>query len=132
VAISLDEVNFTPYVARTVNGTSWTYAKLPSTDYAAVAGQVSCPAVKLCLSVGGGFEGEVVGAGVIRSTDGGQTWTAEPVPGGANVVPAAIACQSNTDSCEVVGGYRTNTYPLSDLSAASTTDGGTTWDAQLP
>ena len=50
---------------------------------------------------------------------------------GAKGVQSAISCQSES-ACEVVGGYRTNTYPASYVSASSTASSAASWHAQLP
>jgi hypothetical protein len=117
-------------VARTVNGGSWTHVELPDNN-AIAAGNVTCPTTAECFAVGRVSQGLATGGGVLRSTDFGLNWTHEPIPGGANGLPLAIACQSSSH-CEVVGGYKSNTPPFADLSAASTTNAGADWHTQLP
>jgi photosystem II stability/assembly factor-like uncharacterized protein len=125
-----DDGNGNSYVARTVNGTEWSYGRLSAEDNAAVSG-VSCPTTQVCVAVGSGTEPPLIGAAVIRSDNGGESWTSEPVPNGADGLPSAIACHSASE-CELVGAYQPVRYKTEYVSTASTTNGGSRWSIQLP
>jgi photosystem II stability/assembly factor-like uncharacterized protein len=79
---------------------------------------VSCPTTSECVAVGAGGQSDCQGL-VEVSTDGGTTFTDEPVPTGTPVLKA-VSC-ADTSHCEAVGG---STVLVS-------TDGGTTWTAEF-
>ena len=125
-----DDDNGNGYVARTVNGADWSYGRFSAQDNPAVTG-VSCPTKEVCVAVGSGTEPPIIGAAVIRSDNGAESWTSDPVPNGAAGLPWAIACHSASE-CELVGGYQPVPDKPEYASAASTDDTGGKWSIQLP
>ncbi len=88
---------------------------------------VSCPSVMTCFAVGEAFPPSSQATGVIFSTsDGGQTWTQQPLPYAGLVRLNAIACPSST-TCFILGEIA-GTYGTGVVSV--TTDGGASWSTQ--
>jgi photosystem II stability/assembly factor-like uncharacterized protein len=101
-------------------GTTWTKQSVPPN--VSFLSAVACPTVKTCVAVGsksvhGGHK--QVGV-VIRTHNGGATWTIQRIPPGLNDL-SGISCPSVSD-CEAVGD--------GDLTALGTTDGGAAWTPQ--
>jgi photosystem II stability/assembly factor-like uncharacterized protein len=95
-------------------GVSWKMQP-PPTDKTTLLG-VTCPSAILCLSTGaavnptaGPYSGEI-----LRSTDGGSTWSADPLPP-RTMAMADVICPSATRCMAVGGGILTSA------------DGGKSW-----
>ena len=106
------------------SGSTWNSESLPFGDNALTS--VNCPSISVCLAVGGpDSDSDINGGGVVLlSSDGGSTWTSEPVPVSVGTL-YGIACMSTSD-CLAVGYYNSG---LSSF-ILSTTNGGTTWTSQ--
>jgi photosystem II stability/assembly factor-like uncharacterized protein len=78
---------------------------------------ISCPSTSTCVAVGAAGPSDSTGL-VEVSTDGGQTFTDEPVPAGTPELNA-VSCV-DVLHCTAVGGS----------TVLVTTDGGTTWTSQ--
>ena len=103
----------TSVVASSDGGETWQWvAAIPN---ATLTG-LSCPSASVCEAVG------LVNSrpGIYRTTDGGTTWSAQPVPAGMTSL-SGVSCAS-TSVCEAVGS--------GSADVIGTTDGGATWSAQ--
>jgi len=102
-------------VATTPNGGhTWKRRHIPAgfTDLAGVA----CPTALVCEAVGQGP------TAVIGTTDGGVTWTTQPIPGSMFIV--GVSCP-RPQRCEAVGQDSNG-----DFAAFGTVDAGQTWTQQ--
>jgi photosystem II stability/assembly factor-like uncharacterized protein len=104
-----------PRMMRTTDGgTSWSSVGLPTS---AGIESVSCPSASFCVAVGDA---------VLVSEDGGATWTARNVDGGAEGLNS-VACASPT-YCVAVGPNPAGlSQPAASAFAIVTKDGGSTW-----
>lgn len=100
-----------------VRATAWTAHHLPSGPSSLSA--VTCPTAARCVAVGTGT--------VLRSADGGVTWSAALVPPPPAVLLDAVACPSAT-TCLAGGAVLTETGGDAAVLYRST-DGGVTWQA---
>ncbi len=95
-------------------GTPEAVSTAPTAAFDGYLQAVSCPTAKVCVAVGAGGTDDSTGL-VEASTDGGKTFTDEPIP--TNTPPLeAVTCPSS-DECLAVGG---------DI-VLSTRNGGSTW-----
>jgi photosystem II stability/assembly factor-like uncharacterized protein len=96
---------------------------------------VSCADAQTCAAVGTVFtrkptpeDPTAYTALNLRTTDGGATWTQQPV--GSTTWLESVSC-TDTNTCTVVGGYWRSTFQtVGDGYILRTTDGGTTWTTQ--
>jgi photosystem II stability/assembly factor-like uncharacterized protein len=87
-------------------------------------GSLTCPTVSVCYVMSGHYKTPYAGAPLLgvsmyASSDGGQIWTAHPMPNGF-APTSQIACGSATDCA--AGGTHNGQAVL-----AATNDGGVTW-----
>ena len=114
-------------VASTDGGGTWTSDVFTSDLHYLRA--VSCPTTSNCWAAGYNT-GERLGiptfkAGVVVTTDGGKTWTRQPLPNGTSIL-SGLSCPTAT-KCWAVG----DSGPLADDDpAVVTTDGGGTWTTE--
>jgi len=107
-----------PFGLRSTNGgLSWAdsppTSRSPATDVVCFTGQ-TCDALS-----------QESPGGLAQTTDGGLTWTSEPLPSGANgATPMLLACSSPSTCTVAQAGY--NGAPAIGF-AATTTDAGATW-----
>lgn len=99
-------------------GTPDPIASSPTASAGGVFIGVSCPSTTICVAVGAAGTSDATGL-VERSSDGGQTFTDEPVPVGTPKLNA-VTC-FDTTHCLAVGGSV----------VLVTTDGGTTWTSEF-
>lgn len=113
----------------TDGGASWTSHPGP-TEMTSFIGltAMACPSAASCVAVESDGSGPTGAAETFVTTDGGQTWKAEPMQDG--FVPRELRCSSVAD-CFVTGFYQS---PAGSQTAPSgavlyTADSGTTWAA---
>jgi hypothetical protein len=90
-------------------------------------GSLTCPTVSVCYVMSGHYNSPYAGAPLLgvslyASSDGGQSWTAHPMPNGF-APTSQIACGSASDCA--AGGTHNGQAVL-----AATNDGGETWALQ--
>jgi photosystem II stability/assembly factor-like uncharacterized protein len=108
-------------------GVTWQQSLLPTAG--TLVSSMTCPAVDTCMLLGGASGAASNSQTMFTTTDGGQSWTALPLPGGTGDAALLLSCATplNCDSLQNVpgpaglGGVR---Y-ISNV----TTDGGHTWSA---
>jgi hypothetical protein len=96
-----------PYALRTTNGgRTWTGTKLPSD--VGTLGSIACPTPSVCEAVGAhatptsaAGQASTPAVVAVRTTDGGATWAAQPLPAGITALKG-VACPSPSD-CYAVG-----------------------------
>ena len=114
-----------PVIATTSDGgASWTSRSVP----AGVEGfqSISCPTPTSCMAVGWHYNSVTHNEDSVSdvTTDGGTTWTSQPLPPNFGVGPNALSCA--TVSVCVLGGVFTNT-PNFLAGFATTSIGGSHW-----
>ena len=117
--------------ATTDGGRTWQALPLP--DGSRVTTSLACPAPQRCLV--GAAPGSTAGSGapaggspsILATTDGGATWSVQPLPGLDQAVAVACATTSRCVVAGVAGGTAGSGQgrPV----AASTRDGGGSWSA---
>lgn len=120
-ATSADPNPPTTELLSTTGGQTWTEAAPPSST--ATYDTVLCESSSDCWAAGSG-------GAMAFSSDGGTTWTAQSISYPGTATPenlSGIACAS-TSACWAVGAA--GTAAGSSGLVISTTDGGTSWDAQ--
>lgn len=86
---------------------------------------VSCPSTSVCFAVGVDSDN---GNAITVTTNGGATWTSQPVPASATgYTLSGISCSSTTE-CAVSGGGSASVGDMGFV--LTTTDGGATWTSQ--
>jgi hypothetical protein len=119
----------------TDGGATWQAAPLPAGTW--LTSNLACPTAGRCLV--DGYADVPIGAtspsggalAAFVTTDGGATWSVEPLPVGAEKV-ISLACRSAT-SCIGAGYGPTTSPPPGSAVALRTTDGGDSWSvASLP
>src|SRR5439155_55450 len=104
-------------------GRSWTLGStgMPAVIYDGVPAveSVSCPAPTFCLAVAS--ETTTSAARLLRSTDGGRTWSLTALGVITHGTAIAVTC-ATPQACVIVG----RPYQV-----VTTTDGGTTWNPPL-
>lgn len=95
-------------------GRTWKRHRVPA-GYTDLAG-VACPTARLCEAVGLGP------TAALGTTDGGVTWSAQPIPGSMYML--GVACPSR-QTCEAVGQDNNG-----DVTVFGTVDGGKAWTQQ--
>ena len=115
----------------TDGGASWTTRSV-STNNGTVFNSVSCPTTTTCYAAGNNVGlAPTPGSGIIKTTDGGSTWTEQTLPAtipGSNTTQdymlGSIACPT-VSICFAGGSYFVNNYYESPL--LMTVDGGAIW-----
>ena len=117
----------------TEDGTSWQRAE---TMPAAIGGEAAFAAGGRALTVAGArhawfVTGGTAGARAFRSTDGGRTWSATPVPVSfvrtASTGLFAVAFRDTLQGVAVGGNYAVPQGNIGDVVAIYTEDGGVSW-----
>lgn len=115
----------------TDGGATWSASTLP--PGVAYIHALACPDATDCLALGNGLSktrtGDPYGpTQVLRSTDGGRTWTRGATDIGGGVTAESLACPTPL-RCWAVG----KAYATPEGVVLGTTDGGATWSgARLP
>jgi acyl-homoserine-lactone acylase len=82
---------------------------------------IACPSATSCLAVGHNGAGTL--GEVLRTTDGGRTWTTQPLPSSTGPL-TGVACPSASDCIAVGQGNGGGS------AVVATDDGGSTWEAE--
>jgi photosystem II stability/assembly factor-like uncharacterized protein len=87
---------------------------------------IACPMTSTCMAVGS-LPSATSPPQIYRTTDGGQSWITQQLPG-LHEIPIALSC-STTLNCTTIGLLETD--PLPTPMSYFTTDGGQHWTASV-
>lgn len=124
-AVGEDPTGFAPQILATTDGGNvWTAQTVPDTPARLQAVfDVSCLSTHFCVAVAGTYPGETTSV-ILRTVDGGSTWTQVALPADGQSGLARLECVG-TSVCYALGQDQNRKANVLDITA----DGGTTWTA---